>query len=51
MKITFEDYKKLGDVLTDYVNVDGAHHKQWALEEVAKILDIDLPEHEEGMPD
>ena len=51
MKITFEDYKKLGDILQDYINVDGEHHKQYALEQVAEILDIDLPEHDEGIPD
>ena len=33
---------------------DGAHHKQWYLEQIAKILGIDLKEelhgYEKGMP-
>lgn len=37
------------ELLEDAVCTDGAHHKQWYLEQIAEALNIDLPEHEEGI--
>lgn len=42
--------KKLRDILSDAVTTDGANHKQWYLEQIAKELLIELPEHNEGTP-
>ena len=41
--LTLESYLK------EAVCIDGAHHKQWFLEKIAKTLNIELPEHEEGI--
>ncbi len=37
-------------LLEDAVCTDGAGHKQWYLERIAKELGIELPEHDEGVP-
>ncbi len=39
----------LTDFLADAVTIDGGHHKQWYLEELATHLGIDLPDHEPGI--
>jgi SMC interacting uncharacterized protein involved in chromosome segregation len=36
-------------IICEAVRVDGDHHKQWFLEEIAKLLHIDLPEHDKGI--
>lgn len=40
---------RAGSLLQEAVQTDGGHHKQWYLEEIAKILGIILPEHDEGI--
>ena len=40
---------KLKELLNDGVCIDGGHHKQWALEQIALVLSIELDEHEEGI--
>lgn len=37
------------ELIIDAVNIDGAHHKQWYLEQIAVKLGIELPEHEKGI--
>jgi hypothetical protein len=37
------------ELIIDAVNIEGAHHKQWYLEQIAVKLDIELPEHEKGI--
>jgi hypothetical protein len=39
----------LRDLLILAVQTDGAHHKQWALERIALLFGIVLPEHEPGI--
>lgn len=41
--ITLADYIIMG------ITTDGAHHKQWCLERIAEILNLELPEHDEGV--
>ena len=36
-------------LLRSDVITDGGHHKQWYLEQIAKILNIPLPEHDRGI--
>ncbi len=36
-------------LLADGVLTDGAHHKQWVFEEIARRLAVNLPEHEPGI--
>jgi len=36
-------------LLFNAVNTDGAHHKQWFLEQIAKVLNVSLPDHEPGV--
>ena len=36
-------------LLQSAVCCDGAHHKQWYLEEIAKQLNCELPEHDKGI--
>lgn len=40
----------LANLLQEAVQTDGAHHKQWYLEQIAGRLGIELPEHDEGIP-
>ena len=39
------------DLIFMYGGVDGEHHKQWYLEEIAKLLGIDIPNfaYDEGI--
>lgn len=37
------------DLLIEAVATDGAHHKQWYLEELAATLGVALPAHEPGI--
>jgi hypothetical protein len=37
------------ELIIDAVNIEGAHHKQWYLEQIAVKLGIELPEHEKGI--
>ena len=41
---------RIVDILCDAVTTDGAHHKQWYLEQIAEIMEVALPEHDEGIP-
>ena len=41
---------RIVDILCDAVVTDGAHHKQWYLEQIAGIMEVALPEHDEGIP-
>jgi hypothetical protein len=36
-------------LLQSAVQEDGCHHKQWYLEQIAKLIGVDLPEHEKGI--
>ena len=36
-------------LLKEAVSTDGAHHKQWYLEQIAEKLNLVLPDHEEGI--
>ncbi len=40
---------RIVDALCDAVVTDGAHHKQWYLEQIAEIMEVALPEHDEGI--
>jgi len=39
----------LADLLADAATEDAAHHKTWYVEQIAKALHIELPEHEAGI--
>lgn len=39
----------IADLIKDASVTDGAHHKQWFVEEIARRLKIELPEHESGI--
>lgn len=41
--------KEVTVLLKEGVDTDGAHHKQWYLEQIAVALKVELPEHEEGI--
>lgn len=40
---------EIAKALSDGVQIDGEGHKQWALEEVARLMGVDLPEHDQGV--
>ncbi len=42
--------KEIHDIVIEYVSIDGAHHKQYALEQICDMLNIELEEHT-GIPD
>ncbi len=43
-------YQEITDLLTDALYIDGTHHKQWHLEQLADILEIDIAKgYEEGI--
>lgn len=44
-----EQNNVLTTLLREAVLTDGNHHKQWYLEQIAKSLGIDLPDHESGV--
>jgi hypothetical protein len=44
------DLRELTELLGGAVMNDSAHRKQWYLEKIAFLLEIDLPEHEDGIP-
>ena len=46
----FENMTRIADLVRDAVITDGAHHKQWYLEQIAQRLELSLPEHDEGIP-
>jgi hypothetical protein len=39
----------LAELLNEAVQTDGSHHKQWYLEEIAELFEIELVEHDEGI--
>lgn len=41
--------ERVKELLADGVAIDSAHHKQWALEQIAEALSVELPRHEEGI--
>lgn len=43
------DEEKLETLLLEAVDTDGAHHKQWYLEQIAEMFGITLQKHEEGI--
>ncbi len=45
----FENMTRVADLVRDAVITDGAHHKQWYLEQIAEKLELSLPEHEAGI--
>jgi hypothetical protein len=47
--MTPELKKKLEILINDALCTDGAHHKQWYLEQIAELLNIKTVEHEEGI--
>jgi hypothetical protein len=49
--MTGKEAAKLTKLVTDGLQEDGAHHKQWYLEQIAKLLEIDLKEvtYDEGV--
>lgn len=40
---------RVAELLREAVEIDGAHHKQWYLEQVAEGLEVTLPNHEPGI--
>lgn len=44
-----DNVTEIAALLCDAVQTDGAHHKQWFLEQIAAKLGIELPEHDEGI--
>lgn len=36
-----EKITKIQEIVKEYMHSDGAHHKQWALEEIARILEVE----------
>ena len=46
----FENMTRVADLVRKAVISEGAHHKQWYLEEIARIMEVALPEHDEGIP-
>lgn len=49
LKALYKAVDDITQILIDGVEIDGGHHKQWALEQIAKKLNITLPEHEKGI--
>jgi hypothetical protein len=41
--------EQIAPLLRLAIKTDGAHHKQWVLEEIAAILNIKLPSHTPGI--
>lgn len=44
-----EVFGRVVDLLLNSVTTDGAHHKQWHLEQIAEALGVVLPDHEAGV--
>lgn len=42
-------HQMIEELLGDGVIIDGEHHKQWHLEQVAKHFGVKLPEHDPGI--
>lgn len=40
---------KISGLIKEGIETDGAHHKQWYLEKIADLLNIDLPDHDPGV--
>jgi hypothetical protein len=40
--MTGKEAAKLTKLITEGLQEDGAHHKQWYLEQIAKLFEIDL---------
>ena len=47
-KTEAETLRQVETLLREAVRTDGGHHKQWYLEEIARVLEVKLPEHDEG---
>lgn len=43
-QITDSDYQKIEDAVKEALVTDGSHHKQWYLEQIAKLFGIDIAE-------
>ena len=41
--------RELEDTINSALSTDGAHHKQWYLEELALLLGVKTEEHEKGI--
>lgn len=44
LRITEEEADKLFGLLELGLTTDGGHHKQWALVEIAKLFNIEVPD-------
>lgn len=44
------DIDRALELANEGLHIDGAHHKQWYLEEILKALGADLPSEEEYEP-
>ena len=49
IEITQENYGKLRELIEDGLQFDAPHHKQWCLQEIAKVLGIDVDLDELGV--
>jgi ribosomal silencing factor RsfS len=48
---TTEKLEKIRALVEEYANIDGEHHKQWALCQIGDIVGIDIDIEERGIPD
>ena len=46
-----EQIKRAKELAEEYAYVDGAHHKQYALVQIAKLLGSSIKFDDAGMPD
>ena len=46
-----DEEQTIKDLIMDALSIDGEHHKQWYLEEIARRLGLDIPNfaYEEGI--
>lgn len=44
-----ETAKKISLLVWDALQTDRAHHKQWYLEKIAELMELDMPPHEKGI--
>jgi hypothetical protein len=51
LKGTKKELKDLEDLFVEALTTDGAHHKQWYLEEISKLLGIEIDDsiYEKGI--
>jgi hypothetical protein len=45
---TMENKKRIIELLKDGLQTDGGHHKQWYLNEVLKLVDLEIAQDVEG---